>query len=375
MELVKNKLRSGVTTGASAAAAALAAGLLLFEKKTVGQVEVMNPEGIAISVPVAVTEYIPGGARAIVIKNGGDDADVTHGMKVIAEVFARTGQNDVTIEAGTGIGIVTKPGLKIAPGEPAINPIPRRMITDAIKSVLPSNLGATVRISIPGGKDAAEKTLNPRLGIVGGLSVLGTTGIVKPMSEEALKESLIPMIEVAVAGGYGHVVLTPGRTGAKAAVDRYAFPETAVCEMRNYVGYMLDVCVSKGIKGVLLWGHLSKLVKVAAGIFNTHSRLADGRKETIAAYAAKIGASPSLVGVILDSVTVDGIVPLLIEHGLTKVFKILAQKASERATEHVSGRLKVGTAMLNSKGYVLGMDENALFIGGQLGCSALRLLG
>ncbi|OAT80272.1 cobalt-precorrin-5B (C(1))-methyltransferase CbiD [Desulfotomaculum copahuensis] len=369
MSKKKKELRSGITTGASAAAAAKAATALLFEEQFPAVVTVFNPAGQAIAVPVARLEKTAAGTRAVVIKDGGDDPDVTHGMEIV--VNARPAGEGIDIRGGTGVGRMTRPGLQVPVGEAAINPVPRRMIMAAAAAHLPADRGVTLTVSIPGGEEAARRTLNPRLGITGGLSILGTTGIVRPMSEEAFKDSLVPLVRLAVAHGHRQVLLTPGRLGERMAVEGYGFPAEAVVEMSNFVGFMLDTCVEQGIKEVLLWGHHGKLIKVAAGIFHTHSRLADGRRETLASHAALLGAGPDLVACILEANTVESVIEELKQHQLMDVFKHLAGRASRRAEEYVRGRLKVGTVMLSMDGRVLGLDETALMIGRELGCRQL----
>ncbi|MGB9802405.1 cobalt-precorrin-5B (C(1))-methyltransferase CbiD, partial [Desulfofundulus sp.] len=248
-------LRNGITTGACAAAAARAATELLFHGRKPARVVLVNPAGQALTVPIHLVEEIRGGTRAVVIKDGGDDPDVTHGLPIVVE--ARPAPVGTILRGGDGIGRVTKPGLAVAVGEPAINPIPRQMIKEAVVSILPPEQGVELIISVPGGELVAKRTLNPRLGIVGGISILGTTGIVRPMSEEAFKDSLLPLLDIARAAGYDQVVLTPGRLGARIAVEKCGFPLDAVVEMSNFVGFMLESCAEKGFSSVLLWGHHS----------------------------------------------------------------------------------------------------------------------
>lgn len=364
-ELEKTKLRSGISTGASAAAAARAAALLLFHGETRERIVIVNPEGLHIEVPVKVLNKNGDCARAVVIKDGGDDPDVTHGLEIVVEASA--GPDGINIRGGVGVGVVTRPGLQVAVGQPAINPVPRKMIMDAVADLVPPGEGLELTVSIPRGEEVAPRTLNPRLGITGGISILGTTGIVRPMSEEAFKKSLEPLVDMAVAAGHRRVVLTPGRMGARMAVDKHGFPQEAVVEMSNFVGYMLDVCADRGLEAVLLWGHFGKLVKIAAGIFHTHSRMADGRLETIAAHAGASGASAMLIKKILEATTAEEALGLLRENGLTGVFGTIAARASARAGEYTRGRLRVGTALLGLDGTIVGLDGAARSIGREMG--------
>jgi cobalt-precorrin-5B (C1)-methyltransferase len=349
------KLRKGFTTGTCAAAAAKAAALLLTgERKE--RVSVALPSGKRVSLTIAVLEGHKDKARACVIKDAGDDPDVTNGALICAEVRKCEGE-EVIIRGGEGVGVVTKPGLAIPVDEAAINPVPREMIRSAVREALPEG-GVEVTVEVPKGKELAQKTMNPKLGIVGGISILGTSGIVEPWSEDAFKRSLVPQIDVALANSFEEVVLTPGRIGERNALNR-GVPEDAIVQCGNYVGYMLDECAERGIKGVLLYGHVGKLVKVAAGIFHTHSKVADARLETIAAYAAEAGASRELIKQVLNSTTAEEAVALLFSEGFAEVLNRIAERASQRAEERVGGKVNIGTALINLKGEVIGSDEKA----------------
>ena len=364
--LATTKLKSGVTTGACATAAAKAA-VLAWQGTVAFVVAIDTPAGKQLSIPVVDAETLPDGGRASVIKDAGDDPDITHGVTVAVDVKICPGEPAIRFTAGEGIGRVTLPGLQIPPGEPAINPTPRRMIETTIRPMLPPGTGAVVTVSIPGGETLAKRTLNPTLGIVGGLSIIGTTGIVEPMSEEAFKNSLKPQISVAKALGFDSLVLAPGKIGQDFAVQRYGLPAASVVQMSNFVGFMLESAVGYGIKEVLLFGHLGKLVKVAAGIFHTHNRMADARMETLAAYMAAAGAPQAAVRAVLNCTTTEAAIPILAEYGLQSVYSVLAERASARAMRYVFGDLTVGTAIVTMQGALLGMDDAARRIGGRLG--------
>ncbi|HOV80606.1 MAG TPA: cobalt-precorrin-5B (C(1))-methyltransferase CbiD [Bacillota bacterium] len=364
-ELQKSRLRCGISTGATAAAAARAATLLLFHGDGRERVVVYNPDGLPLEVPVASLSGNGDEVRAVAVKDGGDDPDVTSGLEIVVD--ARRTESGIKITAGKGVGVVTRKGLPVTLNEPAINPVPRMMITAAVSDVIPAGEGIELTVSVPRGEEVAARTLNPRLGIIGGISILGTTGIVKPMSDEAFKKSLEPMVDVAVAAGCDRLVLTPGRIGSRFAVARYGFSAESVVETSNFIGYMLDVCTDRGVREVLLWGHHGKLVKVAAGVFHTHSRTADGRQEVIAAYAGAFGAGPEVIRRILETRSSEEALGLLKENGLTGVMDIIAARASARAEEYSRGRLKVGTVLLGLDGNILGCDETALKIGEEMG--------
>jgi len=329
-------------------------------------VELTTPGGNRLLVPIYSAEGFADGGRACVIKDAGDDPDITDGVSIWAEVRLTLQQPQITFVAGEGIGKVTLPGLQISVGEPAINPVPRQMIEAAIRPLLPENAGARVTISIPGGEKLARRTLNPTLGIVGGLSIIGTTGIVEPMSEEAFKSSLKPQISVAKALGFDSIVMVPGKIGQDFAVHRYGLPAVAVVQTSNFIGYMLESAVEFGIKDVLLFGHLGKLVKVAGGVFHTHNRMADARMETLAAYMAAEGAPQAAVRAVLECTTTEAAIPILQVYSLEPVYSVLARRASIRAQRFVFEDLAVGTAIVSMKGELLGLDDSARRIGGSL---------
>ncbi|BCV21176.1 cobalt-precorrin-5B (C(1))-methyltransferase CbiD [Moorella sp. Hama-1] len=360
------ELRRGYTTGTCAAAAARAAALALWRGETVHRVALTLPRGEKITIPVTLLHKDADEAEAMVIKDAGDDPDVTDGAAVHVRAWKQA--KGLVLRGGEGIGTVTRPGLAVPVGEPAINPVPRAMINNAVADLVPTGQGLELEISIPRGEELARRTLNPRLGITGGLSILGTTGIVEPMSEEAFRTSLVPQIDVALAAGWETLALTPGRLGQRHAEEKYCLPATAVILTSNFIGYLLEACAERPVKRVLLWGHAGKLVKVAGGIFYTHSHIADARQEIIAARAAAAGASRELVQQILAATTVEAVQELLRGTDLEPGFwDSLAARASQRAMALVHGALTVGTALLDLQGEIMGLDAAARQIMGDLG--------
>lgn len=363
---MNKKLRSGITTGTCAAAAAKAA-VLAWRGQTPYDVEVTTPQGIVLTVKIASSAGSAAGGQATVIKDAGDDPDITNGVEITVSVEV-VNETTITIKAGKGVGTVTKPGLSVPVGQPAINPGPQRMITQAIRDVLGDDLGATVTISIPNGETLAKRTLNPILGVVGGISVIGTTGIVEPMSEEAFKNSLTPQISVVKALGYDDIIFVPGKIGQDIAV-KCGLPQTLIVQTSNFIGHMLESAAHYKIKRVLLFGHLGKLVKVAAGIFHTHNRVADGRLETLAAYMAANGAPRKAVQEILSCITTEAAMPIIDKYSMNSIYNVLATRASVRAERYVFGDLKVGTVIVTMAGEILGLDDTAREIGGSMGWS------
>jgi cobalt-precorrin-5B (C1)-methyltransferase len=352
-------LKYGISTGACAAAAAKAALLALLDKP-VEHVGVPTPIGLRLEIPIKGCRKISAEkAMAWVIKDAGDDADVTDGIEIFATVRLLEGSG-VVIRGGKGVGIVTKPGLPIPVGEAAINPVPRMMIENAVKEVLPTGKGVEVLIEVPRGVEVAGKTLNPKLGIAGGISILGTTGVVKPYSAEAYRRSLVPQIDVALASRHQWIFLVPGNIGAGIARNVFRAPEDAIVQTGDFVGYMLRKSMEKGAKNVILLGHAGKLVKLAAGIFNTHHKIADARMEVIAAHAASAGASPQLVERILQCNTTEEAIALLREANLLKpTFAKIAERVRRRCIEKVENKAEITVIIVSLNGEILGVSGKA----------------
>jgi len=354
-------LRTGFTTGACAAAAAKAAALAL-STSPVNSVKIGCSTGEEIEIPIKKCEVIAvSTARASVVKNAGDDAkyDVTHGIEICATVSFHQGTG-IIVKGGEGVGMVTKPGLQVRVGEPAINPVPKRMIIESVREVLPSNISAEIVISVPDGAKVANRTFNPKLGIVGGISILGTTGIVKPRSLSAFIASAVGQIDVAVAQGHKRLVLVPGNIGERIAKQLLETPTDAIIQTGDFMGYMIKKAVEKGVKEIVILGHPGKLVKLAAGIFNTNYRVADARREVVAAYAAMAGASRNVIEIIMEANTTDEMAEILEHFKLSEVtFNLIANAVKDRVTKKISGEVKVSTAIVSLDGRVLGLDSDA----------------
>jgi len=285
-------LRQGYTTGACAAAATLGAALMLREQRSVELVELPLPAGFSASFALAGQRFDQGSASCFVVKDAGDDPDVTHGCEVHAEVSLVEGvPAGVVIAGGVGIGTVTKPGLAVAVGEPAINPVPRRMILAAIDSVFPQLPPGRlqVTISIPDGVERAKRTLNERLGILGGLSILGTSGVVKPISHKAWTDTLEVALDVALAAGCSTVVLATGRSSELVAQQQLELAEEAFIEMGDHVGYALEACHRRGFPRIVLAAQFAKLVKIACGHPQTHVHSSAMDLQQLASWGRRLG--------------------------------------------------------------------------------------
>lgn len=362
--VIKNskKLRYGYTTGSCAAAAARAATRMLLLQKQIPEVELMTPKGILLHLLTEDTHLEKDSASCAIRKDGGDDPDATHGLLVYAHV-TRSSQPGVQIDGGRGVGRVTKKGLWQPVGEAAINRVPREMIREAVQSVcedLDYAGGISVVISVPGGEEVAKKTFNPRLGIEGGISILGTSGIVVPMSEAALIASIRLEMEMRHANGDEYLIITPGNYGEDFLREHMEIDLKNSMKCSNYVGETLDMAVEMGIKGILFIAHIGKFIKVSGGIMNTHSRHADSRAELMAAQAIRSGADLETAKRILDTITTEEAIDILKEKNLTEpVMKLVTEKIHYYLQHRCGGALETEAIIFsNAHGY-LGETDGA----------------
>ena len=312
------RLRLGYTTGSCAAAAAKAAACMLLTGRPMERVTLATPKGIWLELPVLDIRLTPDAASCAIEKDSGDDPDVTGGTLICAEV-SRSGLPGIEIDGGAGVGRVTRPGLDQPVGAAAINSVPRRMIREAVEemqALTDDRGGLRVVISVPEGEALAKKTFNPRLGIVGGISILGTTGIVEPMSEQALVDTIRVELRQRRESGAAYVLLTPGNYGSDFIRDSLNIDPSAAVQTSNFIGDTLEICRELGFRGALLVGHIGKLVKLAGGMFNTHSRYGDCRMELIAAYAAAAGLAAERTEELLQCVSCDDAIRILEEAGM-----------------------------------------------------------
>lgn len=303
----QKKLRFGYTTGSCAAGAAKAAVEMLLGGYRMSEISLMTPKGILLSLELEDVQMEKNMVSCAVRKNGGDDPDSTNGLLIYA-LAEKTNTIGIILEGGTGVGRVTKPGLSQKIGEAAINPVPRSMILQEAKNAAARynyEGGLKITISVPEGERIARKTFNPRLGIVGGISILGTSGIVEPMSERALIESIHVEMKQHFAQGEEYFLVTPGNYGADFLRQHMELPFEKNIKCSNYIGETIDMAVDMEAKGILFVAHIGKFVKVAAGIMNTHSHNADGRMEIMASNAIRVGAPLSCAQEILACNTTD----------------------------------------------------------------------
>lgn len=355
-------LRCGYTTGSCATAAAKAAATMLLTGERVATVRIDTPKGVVLELEPLEVELAEQYVSCAIRKDSGDDPDDTNGVLVFARV-EKVAEPGVHIEGGVGVGRVTKPGLACAVGGPAINPTPRRMITAEVGSVMEQagySEGLLVTISIPEGVEIAKKTFNPRLGIIGGLSVLGTSGIVEPMSEKALIETMYVEMRAQKARGNKHLLVFFGNYGEDFTRDVMQLDLEGAVTCSNFVGELLDYAVFLGFETLLLIGHSGKLVKLAQGVMNTHSKYADCRTELFALEAMFHGASIEVGQEIYHCLTTDEVTKILKRE---QIFEPVMDKVTERIDfymqHRVHGKIKTASFMFSNVYGILGKTKAA----------------
>ena len=354
------KLRYGYTTGSSATAATKAALMYLLDdgKHDIPEVTIKLPSGNSLTINVNSLEKKENSVLASVIKDGGDDPDVTHGLEIYSKVSLRN-DSKINIFGGTGVGKVTKKGLPVAPGNSAINPVPLKMIRETVEEMLPEGFGADVEISVPKGEETAKKTLNAKLGIIGGISILGTTGIVKPMSEESWKASLAIELKMALENaGNGEAIFLFGNRGKQYLNDNFDDNTSQAIVISNFVGYMFDRACEFEAKKIYFIGELGKFVKVAGGIFHTHSRVSDAKMEILTANALLVGESTENMKKIMASNTTEEATKYIEK---TEVYSLLAEKAKQKCEEYCRRNgwdMEVETLIISAEKEVLGNSRH-----------------
>ena len=357
------RLRRGYTTGSCAAAAAKSAAVMLLAECRLDSVHLVTPFGIELDLPlqdiVTDEKYVSCG----IVKDSGDDPDVTDGITVYARVEKTDLPYTIEIDGGEGIGRVTKPGLDQGVGSAAINSTPRRMITEELQQVCEDNRytgGLKVIISAPAGNEIAKRTFNSRLGVVGGISILGTTGIVEPMSEEALIDSIALEIRQRKALGDSRLILTPGNFGADFLKSVYGIDSDKIVKCSNYVGKALEAAIDAGFSQVLLAGHLGKFVKLSGGIMNTHSKEGDCRAELMASAALLGGASAETAQAMFSCVTTDEMLRILEKEGvLDSTMTALKARIETALSARFAGQLETGVIVFTTGNIELFKTEMA----------------
>lgn len=357
----QKQLRTGYTTGSCAAAAAKAAAYMLLMEERIQHVSLLTPKGVMLYLDVEETEIGQDTVSCAIRKDSGDDPDVTDGILIFASVSRCSGR-ELHLDGGSGVGRVTKKGLEQKIGDAAINKVPRRMIleaVDAVRAQAGTTDGLEIVISVPKGKELARKTFNPRLGIEGGISVLGTSGIVEPMSEQALTATIRLEMKMLKESGHDWCYVVPGNYGSDFLTKTLQFDGDMSVKCSNYIGETIDFAVSLGMKGILFIGHIGKFVKLAAGVMNTHSRQADCRMEVFTAHAAMHGASEETAGKLMECLTTTEAVELLKQEGiLDKVMQSILKKIEFYLKHRAGDKLKIGAVVFSMEEGILGSTSD-----------------
>lgn len=355
--MARKKLKKGFTTGACATVTAKAAAKMLVTQKTVSLAWLIL-QGEEKKFQILKPEVTQTSASCYVIKDAGDDPDITNKAWIKAQVAWRK-DTEIKLHAGEGIGTVTKKGLPVAVGEPAINPVPRKMIKEAVRAIIGEEKGLDVTISIPGGEKLAEKTFNPKLGVVGGLSIIGTTGIVEPMSTSAWIKTLEMECSVMAAGGNRNWIGVPGNHGRDFARDQFHLQPEKMVKFGNFPDTLLEQAQEHGAETLLLVGHVAKLVKIAGGIFHLHSKVADGRLEILTAELVKCNTPYPLLRRVVYANTVEEAASILVKEGPEHFFHRLSHAITQKAKARTGKDVEVGTILFSYEEGSLGMCSQA----------------
>lgn len=352
------KMRYGYTTGSCATAAAKGAARMLVSGSSVDLISIDTLKGWKLDLELEDIVITNNYVQCSVKKDSGDDPDITNGIKIYAKV-ERIEEKRIVITGGEGIGLVTRKGLPVDVGQYAINPTPRKTIYEAVEEEIPPEWGVKVTIFSPAGVEIGKKTFNPQLGIKGGISIIGTTGIVEPMSEEAFKDSLAIEVSVKKAEDINKLILSPGNYGRDFA-KKLNLDIDYLVKTSNFIGFMLDKINEYEIEEILWIGHIGKMVKVASGIFHTHSRISDGRMETLAAYSALLGADTELIKKIMGSITTEEAIEYIKDWELEQeLFNLIAQKITDRCRRRLNSSIRIGTIIFSQQQGLLGKCKDA----------------
>ncbi|MFB5620913.1 MAG: cobalt-precorrin-5B (C(1))-methyltransferase [Nitrosopumilus sp.] len=356
VEEEKTKLKTGYTTGSSATAASKAALLSIINQKKIEIVEILLPKKSYIQIPIHSCHFESDKAKCSVIKNGGDDPDVTHGAEIIVDLSFTEKVNEIEIDGGEGVGIVTKPGLGLEINKPAINPVPKKMIVENLRDVGKEILlekGIRVVISVPKGKELGPKTDNPRLGITNGISILGTSGIVIPFSTASYAASIRQNLDVAIAAGNDTVVLTTGGRSEDFAKKIVDLPVHCFVQMGDFSGYTIQQCARKNIKRAYVVGFIGKLAKMAAGVKQTHVKGSKVDMNFLAQLAQKCNASESVIQNIKKANTARHVSEIIQENKIEGFFDLICSETYKHMRKHSEEKVPIDVILFDFEGKVL----------------------
>lgn len=358
----KGQLRNGLTTGTSAAAATKAALQTLLSKKIYKEIQITLPKGKIVELPIAWTRVDDSRVTCSVVKDGGDDPDVTHGAEILSTVEFTPEVGSVQVKGGTGVGKVTKPGLGLPIGSPAINPVPLKMIKDSVDEVLSNNIDSTksfgiaITITVPKGAEIAIKTDNPRLGIIGGISILGTTGIVLPYSTASFAAAIRQGLDVGIAQGADTFILTTG--GRSEDFMKHLFqeryPEHCYIQMGDFAGFSVKQCHDKGVKRIFIGGFIGKLTKIAMGVKQTHVRGSHVSMDFMARLAEELGANKELVDSIVNANTARHVSEIIDSNSIVGFYDLICREAVKQLKNYSGNQLLIEVLLFDFNGNVVG---------------------
>jgi len=356
VEEEKTKLKTGYTTGSSATAAAKAALLSIMNQQKIENIDILLPKRSFIEIPINSCEFDSNKAKCSVIKNGGDDPDVTHGAEIIVELSFTDKVNQIDIDGGEGVGIVTKPGLGLEINKPAINPVPKKMIDENLRSIgekILEKKGFRVIISVPKGRELAPKTDNPRLGIKNGISILGTSGIVIPFSTASYAASIRQNLDVAIAMGNDTVVLTTGGRSEDYAKKIVDLPEHCFVQMGDFSGYTIQQCSKKNIKKAYVVGFIGKLAKMAAGVKQTHVKGSKVDMNFLSELARKSNANDKVIESIKKANTARHVSEIIKENNVNGFFELICSETYKHMRKHSEERVPIDVILFDFDGSIL----------------------
>ena len=355
-EIKKEKLKTGFTTGTCSTASAKAGILAIINQKKIEQVDVTLPKGNSLNNKLKNCEFDLRKSRCSVIKDGGDDPDVTHGAEIIVELLLTEKVNEIEIDGGEGVGIVTKPGLGLEINKPAINPVPKKMIIENLREVGEKVLlknGIRVVISVPKGKELGPKTDNPRLGIKNGISILGTSGIVIPFSTASYAASIRQNLDVAIAMGNDTVVLTTGGRSEDFAKKIVDLPEHCFVQMGDFSGYTIQQCGKKNIKKAYVVGFIGKLAKMAVGVKQTHVKGSKVDMNFLAELARKSNATESIIQSIKKANTARHVSEIIQENNVEGFFELICNETYKHMRKHSEEKVPIDVILFDFDGNIL----------------------
>lgn len=363
------KYKRGYTTGSCATGAAKAATYMLLTKNKTETINIDTPKGIFLTLKVDNIVIMDDYVECSIEKDGGDDIDATHTMHIHAraEIIKKQGDKDLVVCGGNGIGVVTKKGLSVEVGKAAINPVPMKMINSEIRKIigddssqyLEQDEALKITIFAPKGEEVAKKTFNPRLGIIGGISIIGTTGIVEPMSDEGWKKSLSIELQMKKEQGLNKIILVPGNHGEQFIKENLNLDMKYVVRTSNFIGYMLKEAQRMGYKEILMAGHIGKFIKLSAGIFNTHSKVADARSEILVSNLAMMGAPYEFLKKINECLTAEEAVEIIDNSEYKDFYNLICNKCKFKVNQYLGDdEIKVEVMIFSMDKTLLGKSDN-----------------